>query len=58
MDYQKHDFSVIDRDRFILSKGHCAPALYAVAAELEIIDIQRLKGLENLVMNCKAIPTG
>ena len=29
MDYQKHDFSVIDRDRFILSKGHCAPALYA-----------------------------
>ena len=48
MDYQKHDFSVIDRDRFILSKGHCAPALYAVAAELEIIDIQRLKGLRKL----------
>ena len=48
MDYQKNDFTMIDRDRFILSKGHCAPALYAVAAELEIIDIQRLKGLRKL----------
>ena len=48
MDYEKDNYSMIDRDRFILSKGHCAPALYAVAAELEIIDNQRLKGLRKL----------
>ena len=38
MKYDPRDFSIKERDRFILSKGHCAPALYAVAAEVGILE--------------------
>ena len=31
-----------DRDRFVLSKGHCCPALYAVLAELGYFDEDKL----------------
>ena len=31
------------RDRFVLSKGHCAPALYAVLAEVGFIPKEDLK---------------
>jgi transketolase len=48
MKYDKKDFSAKERDRFILSKGHCAPALYAVAGEVGIIDKSRLNGLRKL----------
>ena len=48
MNYDKNDFTIKKRDRFILSKGHCAPALYAVAAEVGIIDKSRLNGLRKL----------
>ena len=48
MKYNKNNFTVKKRDRFILSKGHCAPALYAVAAEVGIIDKSRLNGLRKL----------
>tara|TARA_B100000131_G_scaffold37303_1_gene33913 strand:+ start:1238 stop:2074 length:837 start_codon:yes stop_codon:yes gene_type:complete len=48
MDYDKKNYSVKERDRFILSKGHCAPALYAAAAEVGIIDKSRLNGLRKL----------
>jgi len=48
MNYDKNDFSKLERDRFILSKGHCAPALYAVGAEIGIIDKSRLNGLRKL----------
>jgi len=48
MDYNPNDFDKLERDRFILSKGHCAPALYAVAAELGIINRNELKGLRKL----------
>ena len=48
MNYNKNDFSIKERDRFILSKGHCAPALYAVAAEVGIIKKSRLNGLRKL----------
>jgi transketolase len=48
MKYDPKDFSIKERDRFILSKGHCAPALYAVAAEVGIIDKSRLNGLRKL----------
>ncbi|MBR3966939.1 MAG: transketolase [Clostridia bacterium] len=34
-----------DRDRFVLSKGHCAPALYAVLAEKGFFDKELLKTL-------------
>ena len=48
MDYNHRDFSKKKRDRFILSKGHACPALYAVAAEVGIIEKSRLNGLRKL----------
>lgn len=39
-----------DRDRFILSKGHAAPALYAVLAECGYFDDKELKKLREI--NC------
>ena len=39
-----------NRDRFILSKGHAAPALYAVLAESGYFSNKELKNLRN--MNC------
>lgn len=38
------------RDRFILSKGHAAPALYAVLAELGYFPVKQLKKLRKI--NC------
>jgi transketolase len=40
-----------DRDRFILSKGHAAPTLYAVLAECGYFDVEELKGLREI--NCR-----
>lgn len=37
-----------DRDRFVLSKGHCAPALYAVLAERGFFDKSELKSLRHI----------
>ena len=34
-----------DRDRFVLSKGHCAPALYAVLAERGFMPLEEIKTL-------------
>ena len=48
MNYDSSNFSVKDRDRFILSKGHCAPALYAVASICGILDESRLNGLRKI----------
>ena len=48
MNYDPKNFKTQSRDRFILSKGHCAPALYAVAAEVGIINKSRLDGLRKL----------
>ena len=48
MEYNPKDFSILNRDRFILSKGHCAPALYAVASLKGILDESRLNGLRKL----------
>jgi len=39
-----------DRDRFILSKGHAAPALYAVLAESGYFSIKELKRIREI--NC------
>lgn len=36
------------RDRFVLSKGHCAPALYAVLAEKGYFDKGELKSLRHI----------
>ena len=38
MDLNKDNASSLDRDRFVLSKGHASPLLYAVLHELGIIE--------------------
>ena len=48
MNYDPLNMNMPKRDRFILSKGHACPALYAVAAEAGIIQTSRLKGLRKL----------
>lgn len=37
-----------DRDRFVMSKGHCAPALYGVLAEKGFIPREDLKGFRSI----------
>ena len=37
-----------DRDRFVLSKGHCVPALYAVLAHRGFVDAKQLPTLREL----------
>ena len=37
-----------DRDRFVLSKGHCAPALYAVLAHKGFFPVEDLKTLRRI----------
>ncbi len=48
LNFDIKDLTKIDRDRFILSKGHSAPALYAVAAKAGIISEERLNGLRKI----------
>lgn len=37
-----------DRDRFVLSKGHCAPALYSTLANRGFFDVEELKTLRHI----------
>ena len=37
-----------ERDRFVLSKGHCCPALYSALAEKGYFDVSELKNLRKL----------
>lgn len=37
-----------DRDRFVLSKGHCSPALYGALAERGFIPKEDIKGFRNI----------
>jgi len=37
-----------DRDRFLMSKGHCVPAQYAALAMLGVLDAAELPGLKTL----------
>ena len=48
MNYSLKDLNSLNRDRFILSKGHSAPALYAVAARAGIIPEDSLNGLRKI----------
>lgn len=38
MNINKENLSSTNRDRFVLSKGHCSPALYAVLKERDLLD--------------------
>ena len=44
------------RDRFVISKGHCAPALYATLARKEYFDKELLKGFRKVESNLQGHP--
>ncbi len=44
------------RDRFVLSKGHVAPALYSVLAERGYFDKEELKTLRHIGSNLQGHP--
>ncbi len=45
-----------DRDRFVLSKGHCSPALYSTLAHRGYFDIEYLKTFRNINSNLQGHP--
>ena len=45
-----------DRDRFVLSKGHCAPALYGVLAERGFFPREEMKNLRKTGSNLQGHP--
>ena len=45
-----------DRDRLVLSKGHCAPALYAALAERGYFEKEKLKTLRHIDSNLQGHP--
>ncbi len=46
----------LNRDRFVLSKGHCAPALYGVLAERGFISKEDIKTLRHIDSNLQGHP--
>lgn len=42
------DPKLAERDRFVLSKGHCTPALYGVLAEKGFFPVEDLKNFRNI----------
>ena len=42
-----------DRDRFVLSKGHCSPALYGALAERGFIPKEDLKTFRHVLKLCR-----
>jgi transketolase len=57
MRYDPQDPENPDNDRFVLSKGHAAPVLYAAWAEAGIIDRQDLLTLRRLDSDLEGHPT-
>ena len=45
-----------DRDRFVLSKGHCSPALYAALAERGFFEKENLKSFRKIDSNLQGHP--
>lgn len=45
-----------DRDRFVLSKGHCSPALYSTLAQKGFFDIAEIKNFRNIESNLQGHP--
>ena len=48
MDITKENAGSIERDRFVLSKGHASPLLYATLAEKGIIEEEELKSFRRI----------
>ena len=42
-----------DRDRFVLSKGHCAPGLYAALAQRGYFSVDELKNSATSALCCR-----
>jgi transketolase len=57
MRYDPHDAANLDNDRFVLSKGHAAPVLYAAWAEAAIIDRADLLTLRRIDSDLEGHPT-
>ncbi len=47
MNISKETIKSPDRDRFVLSKGHCAPALYGALSEIGVIPKEDIKTLRH-----------
>ncbi len=45
-----------DRDRFVLSKGHCSPALYATLANRGFFNVEELKNFRKINSNLQGHP--
>lgn len=45
-----------DRDRLVLSKGHCSPALYSTLANRGFFDTEKLKTFRNINSNLQGHP--
>ena len=57
MDISAENFDDPERDRFILSKGHAATALYSVLAEKGFLSIESLRGFGNRLSMLEEHPT-
>ena len=45
-----------DRDRLVLSKGHCSPALYSCLANKGFFEVEKLKTFRNIESNLQGHP--
>jgi len=57
MRYDPHNPKRADNDRFILSKGHAAPLLYAAWAEAGLFPVEELSRLRKMDCNLEGHPT-
>ena len=57
MRYDPHDPTNPNNDRFVLSKGHAAPLLYAAYAEVGAIPIEKLDTLREIDSKLEGHPT-
>lgn len=56
MNINKENIKDENRDRFVLSKGHASPVLYATLAEKGIINKEELKTFRNIESNLQGHP--
>ena len=56
MNIDPKDPKKADRDRFVLSKGHCAPALYSALAQRGYFPVEELKTLRKLGSHLQGHP--
>jgi len=57
MNYNPNDLKWNQRDRMILSKSHCCPALYAIYADLGFFDASELDNLRQIGAMLQGHPT-